>query len=70
MTRHRADLVSLFGGLVALTFGLLLLTGGIGDLPMQWFGPVAAIGIGLVIVFAVLPTREPAEDGAARNEDA
>ena len=59
MTRHPADLVSLVAGLIALAFGLLLLTGGIGDLPMEWVGPVVAIGIGLVILFAALPRGEP-----------
>ncbi len=57
MTRHRADMLSLVAGLVALAFGLVLLTGGIGNIPLEWVGPAVAIGIGLVILVAARPSR-------------
>jgi len=57
VTRHRADMLSLVAGLVALAFGLVLLTGGIGNIPLEWVGPAVAIGIGLVILVAARPSR-------------
>jgi hypothetical protein len=62
MERHRADLFSLLAGLLTLGLGLLLLSGGVGDVPMEWVGPGAAIGIGLLIVVAARPGRAEAED--------
>ncbi|HEY4767585.1 MAG TPA: hypothetical protein VII26_01460 [Candidatus Limnocylindria bacterium] len=61
MTRHPADLLSLVAGLAALGLGLLLLSGGIGDLPMEWVGPLVAIGLGALIIFAARPTREASD---------
>ena len=58
MTRHPADLLSLVAGLMVLGLGLLLLLGGVGDVPMEWVGPMVAIGLGAVIIFAARPTRE------------
>jgi divalent metal cation (Fe/Co/Zn/Cd) transporter len=57
VTRHPPDMLSLVAGLVALAFGLVLLTGGIGSIPLEWVGPVAAIGIGIVILVAARPSR-------------
>jgi hypothetical protein len=63
-------MLSLVAGLVALAFGLVLLTGGIGNIPLEWVGPAVAIGIGLVILVAARPTRHAAEsDGASPPED-
>jgi hypothetical protein len=50
-------MLSLVAGLVALAFGLVLLTGGIGNIPLEWVGPAVAIGIGLVILVAARPSR-------------
>jgi hypothetical protein len=57
MNRHPADMFSLIAGLLALAFGLVLLTGGIGSIPMEWVGPTVAIGIGVVILVAARPSR-------------
>jgi hypothetical protein len=57
MARHPADLLSLLAGLLALGFGLVLLTGGLGDLRMEWVGPAVAIGLGALILFAARPSR-------------
>jgi hypothetical protein len=69
VTRHPADLLSLVAGLAVLGLGLLLLSGGVGDLPMEWVGPLVAIGLGAVIIFAARPTREASDQGPdAGNE--
>jgi hypothetical protein len=62
MTRHPADLLSLVAGLLVLGLGLVLLSGGIGDLPMEWVGPMVAIGLGLLILIAARQERPPSED--------
>ncbi|MBA3689400.1 MAG: hypothetical protein H0W81_11335 [Chloroflexi bacterium] len=59
MTRHRADLLSLVAGLAVLGLGLVLLSGGVGDLPLEWVGPVVAIGLGVLIVVAARSNRTP-----------
>jgi hypothetical protein len=61
VTRHPADLLSLVAGLAVLGLGLLLLSGGVGDLPMEWVGPAVAIGLGALILFAARPTREASD---------
>ena len=69
MTRHPADLLSLVAGLAVLGLGLLLLSGGVGDLPMEWVGPLVAIGLGALIIFAARPAREASDQGPdAGNE--
>jgi len=57
MERHPADVFSLLAGLMTLGLGLLLLSGGLSDVPMEWVGPAVAIGIGLLIVVAARPSR-------------
>jgi hypothetical protein len=61
MERHRLDALSLAFGLVFVAGGLLLLSGGpaLGhNLPMQWVGPLVAIGLGAVLFLAARPERE------------
>ena len=70
MTRHPADLLSLLAGLAVLGLGLLLLSGGIGDLPMEWVGPVVAIGLGVLIVVAARPERVASEEAPAPTDEA
>jgi hypothetical protein len=65
MTRHPADLFSLLAGLLTLGLGLLLLSGGVGQVPMEWVGPAVAIGVGLLIAVAARPRREPDESPAS-----
>lgn len=65
MNQHGFDALSfIFGGLFVVV-GLLLLTGGADGLPMQWAGPLVAVLMGLVILFAARPRRAPEEDSAA-----
>jgi divalent metal cation (Fe/Co/Zn/Cd) transporter len=70
VTRHPADLLSLVAGLAVLGLGLVLLTGGAGDLPMEWVGPVVAIGIGVLILVAARQGRGSDDDAAARGDEA
>ncbi|HEY8921069.1 MAG TPA: hypothetical protein VIN32_00385 [Candidatus Limnocylindria bacterium] len=69
MTRHPADLLSLLAGLAVLALGLVLLSGGVGDLPMEWVGPAVAIGLGVLIVFAARSNRDPDEDVPAASDE-
>jgi hypothetical protein len=69
MTRHPADLLSLLAGLLTLGFGLVLLSGGIGDLPMEWVGPAVAIGLGALILFAARPAHEGNEEEPASTDE-
>ena len=69
MRRHPTDLFSLLAGLLVLGAGLLLLTGGLGDLPMEWVGPAVAIGLGTLILFAARPTQEAREEEAASADE-
>lgn len=70
MTRHPADLLSLVAGLAVLGLGLLLLSGGIGDIPMEWVGPVVAIGLGILILVAARQNRGSDGDAPARGDEA
>jgi hypothetical protein len=62
MRRHPVDLLSFVSGLLVLAVGLLVLSGNLGQVPMEWVGPAAAIGLGVVIATAARPARGPTED--------
>ncbi|MGZ6372534.1 MAG: hypothetical protein ACXWL8_03985, partial [Candidatus Limnocylindria bacterium] len=57
-----ADILSLVAGLITLAFGLVLLTGRIGDVPMEWVGPAVAIGLGITILVAARGSHAPDQD--------
>jgi hypothetical protein len=61
MARHPVDLLSFSAGLLVLAIGLLLLTGGLGGLRLEWAGPIVAIGLGIVIALGARPRREAGE---------
>jgi len=63
VTRHPTDLLSLLAGLAVLGLGLLLLSGGVGDIPFEWVGPMAAIGVGALILVAARPRHTASEPG-------
>ena len=69
MSRHPVDLLSLVAGLLFLGAGLVLLSGGLGGLQMEWVGPAVAIGLGLVILVAARPARRPNEDETASADE-
>jgi hypothetical protein len=70
MERHPADLLSLLAGLLTLGLGLLLLSGGVSEVPMEWVGPAVAIGLGALILFAARPTREASDQEPDAGNDA
>jgi hypothetical protein len=70
VTRHPADLLSLVAGLSVLGLGLLLLSGGVGDLPLEWIGPAIAIGVGALILIATVPRREAREPESDVSDEA
>ena len=57
MTRHPVDLLSFVFGVLLLGVGLLLLSGDIGQVPLEWAGPAVAIGLGVLILGAARPSR-------------
>jgi hypothetical protein len=64
MDRHGFDPLSFGFGSIFVAAGLVLLTGQSNAVPMEWVGPVVAVGLGLLIVYAARP-RRPTE---ARDE--
>ena len=70
MTRHPADLLSLVAGLAVLGLGLVLLSGGVGDLPLEWVGPAVAIALGALILLAARPAREASEHEPDASDEA
>lgn len=69
MARHPVDLLSFSAGALVLALGLLLLTGGLGGLQLQWAAPVVAIGLGLLIVLAARPARAVEPDDAGTESE-
>lgn len=66
MSRHPVDLLSFVSGLLLLGVGLLLLSGGLSHVPLEWVGPAVAIALGLVILAAARGERAgspPAGEG-------
>lgn len=62
MSRHPVDLFSFACGLLVLAAGLLLLSGNLDQVPLEWVGPVAAIALGVVIMVAVAGPRTRPDD--------
>lgn len=62
MRRHPVDLFSFVSGLLVLAAGLVLLSGSLDQVPLGWVGPVALIGLGVVIAIAARSSPEPARD--------
>ena len=65
MFRHSFDVLSFSFGLLFAAAGLLLLGGDAvqASLALPWAGPVAAIGLGLILVIAARPRGDSAGDG-------
>ena len=62
MARHPFDTLSLAAGLLFAVCGLLLLSGGLRGLPMQWAGPLTAIVMAGIVVLAARSSRRPAAE--------
>ena len=79
MTRHAFDALSFVAGLFVLAAGLLLLSGGLGSVRLEWVGPVVAISLGAGILYAARsasphasgtePEPEPGPDSDVRAAD-
>jgi hypothetical protein len=66
MTRHPTDYLSLAFGLAFVACGLVLLSGGSGALSLEWVGPMAAIGIGALLLLAGRQGRTAEDEPAAQ----
>ena len=62
MNRHPADLVSLTFGVLFVAAGLIVFSGGIDALALEWVGPLAVIGIGAVLIMAARPRRASSDE--------
>jgi hypothetical protein len=67
MARHSFDPLSLAAGLLLTVCGLLLLSGGLGGLPMQWAGPLTAIVLAGIVALGARPQRRPPEGEEERE---
>ena len=56
MARHHTDSVSLAFGLAFATVGLVLLAGGDGAISLSWLAPLAAVVLGVLLIFAARST--------------
>jgi hypothetical protein len=61
MARHPLDPFSLATGLLFAVCGLLLLSGGLSGLPMQWAGPLTAIVLAGIVALGARPRARPPE---------
>lgn len=57
MSRHPTDYLSLVSGLVFVATGLLLVTGGDATVSLAWFGPLAAVALGGLLILAARSSR-------------
>ena len=57
MDRHAFDPTSFIFGAIFVAAGLVLLSGDAESLALQWVGPVVAVGLAALVVFAVRPRR-------------
>lgn len=57
MARHPADFLSLPFGLLFLAVGILLISVGVDTLSLEWVVPLAAIGLGALLITAARSTR-------------
>ena len=72
MQRHDVDPTSLAFGLLFAVAGLMLLGGNstAGTVWLGWTGPVVAIALGVLIVIAARPRRQPSISSADDGTDA
>jgi hypothetical protein len=68
MTRHPADVLSLFCGLLFAAVGLVLLSGGGGALSLTWVGPLVAIALGALLVLAARSAHRASEGQSPEAE--
>jgi cytochrome c-type biogenesis protein CcmH/NrfF len=69
MTRHAFDAVSFAFGALFLIAGVMLLSGKPNTDALEWVGPAAAIGLGVVILVATVPRRRADTADEAADEE-
>ncbi len=62
MARHPADLLSLSFGLLFVAVGLVLVSGGINALSLEWVAPLTAIVLGAILILVARSSRSAAGD--------
>ena len=62
MNRHPADFLSLTFGLLFVAVGLVVYSGGIDALTLEWVGPLVAIVLGAFLILAARSTRSAPDD--------
>lgn len=62
MARHPADLLSLSFGLLFIAIALVIFSGGIDALSLEWVAPLAAIFLGAVLILVARSSRSAAGD--------
>ena len=68
MERHSFDPVSFAFGALLVIAGLVLLTGDADSLALAWVGPIVAVGLGVLIVYAVRPRRRAPDVSSDESE--
>ena len=69
MTRHVVDAVSFTFGVIVLIAGIMLLSGRPNTDALEWVGPLAAIGLGVVILIATVPRRRAGSPEEALDDE-
>jgi hypothetical protein len=69
MTRHAFDALSFTFGVIILIAGVMLLGGRPSTDALEWVGPLAAVGLGVVILIANLPRRRTDADEAIDQDE-
>lgn len=62
MARHPADLVSLSFGLLFVAVALVLVSGSIETLSLEWVAPLAAIVLGAVLILVARSSQPTSDD--------
>ena len=69
MARHSVDLLSFTFGVLILAVGVLLLSGDVNQVPLEWAGPAVAIGLGVMILVATRPARPAPPSDPERDSE-
>jgi hypothetical protein len=69
MARHAFDALSFTFGVLILIAGVMLLGGRPSTDALEWVGPLAAVGLGVVILVATIPRRRTEVDQATAEDE-
>jgi hypothetical protein len=68
MDRHPFDPISFIFASIFIAAGLVLLTGDAESLALEWVGPMVAVGLGALVVFAVRPRHSTTDPDAVEAD--